>query len=867
MSSLDNIWNILSRRNIEPLSEVFQLVNPFTYSVYTLTHSFNCSTNAFLGLNNDNAQCHIKILQCSDFGHLSQAYLQLQYLQQYQKELNLIKVLDVFEFLEDGAWGLVIVTEALQGLTLEELSQATTPCANVKDLVTKTDCTGIMLALFKIMESAQKLQLASFKISPNSVFLYKSDDPCAPIKGKLYNYSVKLYSSSRVMLGCAKSQLKHLKAPKDIKNTMEECLWDTGVSLYSLFGKHNLKEIPYLKTITHKERLSHLELRFQDPAISHILKHAFNDTPKVDLLEHPFIRVLSAFYNKDLPTIELCSLREFRAIHSAMTMEDKEIQLLAFKKTLTVALDVENHTELMIWEYLKDNDLVNTLLELSMAFSWEENPELLDSLFNILMYRPVTQKFKEQLLSLNFYSMIPKAAQTNSISLSLYKFFNRINEEDNTLTIWQLFWDFGLTKYAGKRVRNSRDYAKFIKETMSYYGPHSISFITEFEFLQSELSEIRVLQAFRELPLQFKIENSPVILEHLEKRLLSGLKNINKDEYPMLFKEAVLLLGDILCLPKMLQHSHLINTCLSHSAREQMSFLGKNPLLVECLDCGTTLCLVCANDLHSDHNLRHHLYMSAHSRCMCNETHEHLKIDPNQFALPTYPPRLGFVDSNGAEYPETHGNIFRSKGYLEIKTQEPIESVKSSRMKGYFEIKVIKAGTREDIEIELEGFGLSYYGMTGQVFLNKQECFVAPRFGSYDTVGIGCSSQGKGFVTYNGLLVPKLVDCNSSETFKPVVRMNGSECEAKLKLRSWLFKNTINPECLFYEDLLKNASTSFEILCNQIPKSFKRKKGDARDVDLIDKFVELVSALGLENYLKKTSKKMPKEYPILKRCA
>ena len=76
----------------------------------------------------------------------------------------------------------------------------------------------------------------------------------------------------------------------------------------------------------------------------------------------------------------------------------------------------------------------------------------------------------------------------------------------------------------------------------------------------------------------------------------------------------------------------------------------------------------------------------------------------------------------------------------------------------YFEVNIISAGDSENISLGITGTGVAYYGNTGNITRNGHLVSSGPRFGSFDTIGVGLYNK-KVFFTYNGLLLRPLIPC------------------------------------------------------------------------------------------------------------
>ena len=172
-------------------------------------------------------------------------------------------------------------------------------------------------------------------------------------------------------------------------------------------------------------------------------------------------------------------------------------------------------------------------------------------------------------------------------------------------------------------------------------------------------------------------------------------------------------------------------------------------------------------------------------------------------------------------------------------------------MVAYYEVKVNKAGKYENIIIGLLGAEVYYYGVNGNISINNKIVCKAPRFGSYDTVGIGLLRNSKIFFTYNGLLSSFIFDCDANQELKILVEMHGDGCEVEVKLRSFLFQAAKFGTDSFFTKSKELIEELFKTVANAL-----KKAKDQRSLDMKIKYRDLLRTIQREDLVKKLGKFM-----------
>lgn len=861
MDFYDTLWDraleFRSKNLIESLEIPIKLPNSYALQEYTLTHKYQNSKNAFVGHDLESTSYQIKILACDSYNHAKEIHQIIRPLQPVSQELRIVEIQDIFEMYDDNNWFVVLVTELVEGLSLEEIVSLLREHNSLEKL-TKDSCIYSYIWLLDIIESAEQKGICFNSIFPDSVLMCRGPISSPSIlTTSRYSYNLRVSVTGNYALNSGISRLDHIYPCSKYKSTLMSDIWGLGLCLFTLCGNVTLNDLPNLREISDKERIDTIKIRFDDIAIDVLIKDSLREVAARAPFNHPYTKVWRGLWLNDWNMIDSCTIRELLALRSGLFFENQSSQFLSLRKILSLG---EIHSS-EIYENLSSAHLMSDFLQLCMKYNWEDSKKLIDSVFLIMQYKPATHGFQEQLVDIGFLGIIPIALELEVTPNILYEFAKKFID-DNTLTLLQILWDSGL---ANKALRGDKTDTSFIKATISYYGPNSIDIMKE--ALKSEqLNEFRVLQAMLEVPFYFKLEKHDILIELLTKIVVKGIKNQN-DYLVDILKNTVLILAEILSLPKVLQYHHISGQCTSHSNQQFISYVGKNPLLIYCIDCNISLCTVCYHMSHYNHNRRFLLYLNPHFRCNCEEKHDDIPTNIEMFKLPKYNERFLIMLSDGNVVNEKHYNHFRSHGDMTISTQEPLVSnwnSETARTLAYFEIKILKAGKYENISIELLGTGVSYKGSNGKIIQNGLEVSLGPRYGSWDTVGIGMTHNYKVFVTYNGLLVHPMIECSPENEIRPLIKMEGDSCEIEFKLRSWMFQPVDSPsQSLFSNELFQKSKHILDNLFNQIKKVCRKNSKDRKCQDLIQKFLELLESVNDEELMSKTRKEIKRTFGSL----
>jgi hypothetical protein len=228
------------------------------------------------------------------------------------------------------------------------------------------------------------------------------------------------------------------------------------------------------------------------------------------------------------------------------------------------------------------------------------------------------------------------------------------------------------------------------------------------------------------------------------------------------------------------------------------------------------------------------------------------ELNTKAFATPKYLTRFNFLPSTGINMTESYINKFTSKSDMIITTIEPLVSEWSQMGSGvvaYYEVKINKAGKHENIIIGLLGAEVYYCGVNGNIYLGSKLVLKAPRFGSYDIIGIGLLRNAKVFFTYNGLLSSSMIDCDANQEIKIYVSLGGDGCEVEIKLRSFFFQSAK----FGIESFSSKSKELVEDILKKLTKDLKKGKESKIGESKI-KFRALLKSIEREDLLKKLGK-------------
>ena len=818
----DSVWDIvISRKNnalITEMEERVILVNCFNEKEYCLTHSIEGSTHSFFGCDSENNKCNIKLFTFASFDEVKSAYKNLTLLQNSEKALSLIKINDIFEVF-DGIWMLVVICEYLEGLNLAELDE------NIHNLsIPKEIGIFTYIKLLDIIEAADKAGII-LNILPDTVLIIKQESEVDAIYCSYdTSYALKIITN-RQILSYGKMKYECLS---NKRNSIEKESWGASLCLYVFYGPKHLSELGCLKDLDEKEITEFMTV--PDPAVNTVIAQAMKFTRFSTLVSHINIRTWKLFYASAWDSVEELRLKDITPLLTILRFENNKLVILAAKKILHMAADYSAD----ILKVLVAVDFFNEFFRIMKRVDFSNSPKMMNALFLVIRGRILSMKTKSSLISAGFLGMIEEGvninASSDSIALISTTFF-----ENNTFTLLQILWDSDfIDKILEKPIRSKHE-IEFLTSTMSYYGPHSLDLIVKVKELL-DINTFRTLQNIYEIPYRFKIKKIPELFALLNS-LYSTIKCSSNEEAVEIIKILILIVVEVLCLPSYLQKQHIRGDCTSHSQQSLLTYFGKNPLMVNCVECGFKYCIMCYEKFHIKHETAFLLQES--SMFICHTSNMGSPYNFFDFKLPVYSSELSFVNIFETPYD------FQERSHIIGLTQTTLLSSTSlnphfhqhseNTAEAYFEIYLSKAGIYENICIGISGTGVIYYGSTGHIYRNGHFVSAGPRFGSYDTIGAGLF-QGKVFFTLNGLLLRPMIECSVMQPVRAMITIDSGYVEIQVKFNEWMF-NTTPPES--YES--EPANTLLDSMKKKIVKLCCRK--DSRNDDLFDKYIELLEIL------------------------
>lgn len=377
----------------------------------------------------------------------------------------------------------------------------------------------------------------------------------------------------------------------------------------------------------------------------------------------------------------------------------------------------------------------------------------------------------------------------------------------NTLTIMQLTHKSQLFQHAREMAKEpicDSSSAKFIKDTIPYFG--SISILLVAQLLNVE-SESDVLETIFDIPIYFKIREASKVFSMLTE-IEGSLVKMKKQTEKKLFIVRLIIINAIhlIFYWSWLKFCHAQGICTSHSASEFMAYFH-NPLLFKCRECNLFLCIPCASRHHHPFTSLEYCGSSSEpSKCSCSTS---LVTSCNCKEGTTTMISLKFL--NRIEVMRLHGLMLNGRfisqvpneeyygislgleeGPVELETAEPLFSIDEMRNENeltlsYYEVEVKSGGMMDRVTIGISGF--EYRGDTGIICVDGQTLGIGPMFGSYDIIGVGIT-HNLIYLTYNGLLLRPLYHHPVNTDYRLRITMQGAETTLHIKLntKAWLFK-------------------------------------------------------------------------------
>ena len=856
--NLHSIWNYLKEKReneeIIELREVTIVPNSFKSKEYIITHRFRDSTTAFIGRDEDNSKYHIKVFGVSSFDVVKSIYKNLKLVSECQDDLQIIPVVDIIEFFQGDRWVVLLVSPYYEGFTLEELTES---LHSHKFHLHKDTSILIFLSILGIIKLADSKNLIVNTMPDNLFVLWKGPGTSGCFPASLSPFELRIQATSLQWLRCGKSRLEKLYPMSKKRNHLDGMIWGAGLSLYSFVSSKPLSELPPLNEWNDVLRGDLLKFYYEDEALAYMIKNSLKSVHASNFITHPFIQEWTALLHLDWEGVEVCTISEINALLSGLTFENLQCRLLAMRRILVIIQECG----LEVYKHLNRHNMLFVFIEMCLVFDWHSHPDLINSVFLILKEKTMSRGFKERLVSMNFISVIVTAIDLKANNELLCQCISKFSD-DNTLTLLQIVWNTGFPMYLLKKPNRTNIETEFIKDTMSYYGPNSVEFI-EKVYDTIEISENRINQHLLETPFYFKNEKSHIVVSLMQRIIEKNARN-QSDSTIDLLKTVVLILAELLCVPKLLQFHHVINQCTSSSTRLFLSEVGRNPLLAKCKQCGTSYCVMCIAANHQGHEIQYINYQSALTRCQ-SVSSSTFSNEISIFRFPKLPAKIIVVDGFGKIWKQSPSQITFPAG-IRLTTTEALNTAPVDQLQTllYFEVKVNQAGLQENIIIGIDGCEVYYHSTDGSVYVKESPVGKAKKFGSYDTVGIGITSNSKAYVTYNGLVNWPMFDCGLAEAMRPVVIANSHDFNIEIKLRGFLFAPTddlSNNQDFANKEVLNICERLLELLSKYIKKSFRRNPNDIKTKDLMDKFIEILTAVKKFTLIEKTEVKKSRFWP------
>ncbi|CAG9313096.1 unnamed protein product [Blepharisma stoltei] len=833
METINRIWIELESQKYQklytPLEEEIIIPNPFSQNEYILTHSFVHSNNNFIAKDLDGYIFHIKIFSCSSYEDLKLIHLNLKIIREHTESLNLVQIVDVFEYKERNSWIVICVLEMLDGLTIEQFRELVDEL-NLLDKLSKEFCISIFLKIIELIEESHNRGVLIGNLMPNTIYIYRDYE-----EEGFASYKIKVAVTTKEP--SKSSKFLHLYYPENKKKQLKYKIWGAGISLYNLIGQKNLSEISYQEI--EESANPDLPLRFKDNALISLLTKCLKGDISQSIFQDPFITSWKYLFENDQSLMQKIQVSEMPVLASGLSFELDLSKEKCTKRILELAL--ENTSEVAL--YLKEKETICTFIKTSIHLCLSSYSNHLITPLLVILYRKIeSKKLKKWLVKSGFYSLI-QSPMIFLANINLLCNFSSKFLKKNTLTLLQIFADNGFLDMAFEvdSRGGGGELHDFLDSTLPYYGPNAINLI-ENAYNSAKTTtplkalKLKAMQRLSEVPYHFRIEHCQVTLNFINKMISAKSKFHRAKGISIDLLDIIIdIFIETLVFHDQIQDHYNRGTCISHSKSEKLSFKAKNPILVTCCECqNVALCTVCRAVKHSGHSKSQmflHYYQEI-TRCNCKDEHKDYELGGIRFILPKFSQNFAFKLQNDSIQ---ESNIFEGDGETRITTENSISLAQQSAnqdIHAYFEVKIYKAGSLEDITIGLEGTGISYCGNTGGIYLNALKVETGPRFGSYDTIGMGLTMTSKVFISYNGVVIYPLIDSEIKREIKPFVVAKGDKWKIEIKFDEWMLKST--GASMLRGEILMSSQEIIQKLNKRIKEVKKKEKNDCRE--LTDKF-------------------------------
>jgi hypothetical protein len=824
------------------MSRAISIPNPVKRKVYCLVERISKESMVFKAVDIEGKTYHVRILEMQDYKAVRNGIDRVKSLALRSNSPYTIPIIDYFPYFENKRWAIIVVTEYKDLISLEEClvyrrSLKEEDSSNI--IYTKETLVFILLDLLKIINHFHNNEGSPLGvIYPDNIYIEKLDcyNPEGFCQHHDFSLLIKINLFSRGLIGF-RHKHPHILPHEERKNHIKGDIWGLGVTLFAILSEtpsQNLPPFSYLAYENRKEYMHGLDLAYVK-ILQELLRDVDCRVPAQDLLQHPIVRTLDDLrYKRKIVTLKIEVLPVFLL---GLEFNDFSVNIKCLKGILNIA---GSQKLTKVSEMLIGERTTNSFLKAAMAYDkWQDRIPEFKTLLSIITQRVDSKFFQDKCMHHGVLSLIPIASAVFASDLSiLYEFIYNFSKE-NTSTVLQQAYDLAIVDKAFRDIGRLHQAKNFLM-TISYCGYNSAKLFYDI-WRQHLLPTQELLPKMREIPFYFKTSNEEVIIEILREEL-KNLRCLPFNESIECLNNIVLNLGELLCTSTFLRTMNLQGCCPTHYGSKNRVFKCTNPLLVFCEDCYITLCSICASVEHARHKKHYKLYQHPKENCKCISDHSIPEQNPADFKLPRFPNEVYIIDSKGKKLKSSEKNYFQTYSEGEantVTTEECLESLNSSGLRCYYEIKIVNAGIYEDITLSYIGTSIQYKARTGEIFYNNQLASIGPRFGSYDTVGLGLSYQFF-FVTYNGLIVHPLIPYEVYNDIKPCVTICGPYTGIEFKLSHWMFKpitSITNPPLLHDRTVLQSAE---KILKEVVSRVINRCKASKVKKDAIPRMKNLV---------------------------
>ena len=782
---LDAYWDQVLRRDrsSEAIHEE-RITSPTSYHTYVIQEQI--SPGQIYRAVSGTASYILKIIDCESYSVLQALHHLLTELQRHNEDLRASPVMEFFHTRDDdGSWMMVIVLEYLEGLSLEDwIAYARShPDPDQCGRLERDVIVPAYRELLEILHRAEQLDIPLGAITARRLFIKQQpvDAPRGFIKTEDHSYTFDLLSTSLDALVGTKESHRHLLPPEATKLARGTDTWGAGIVLYTALLQLLPHEVPFFASMSPEQRLEQIK-RVNDPGLEEILAMLLTEKDQrlsaEEALAHSNLAVWLAFLAAGELQADL--QYTFACLQTGLRFRNKLVRA----RSLEGMLELDGEVELSeLYENLHDFHVTRLFLEVASEYpKWEEQPLLLLNvlkLVNLILSNNAAfvQLIQEQgflrvaLVGMQraytFAASELKAALIEFVTLFL---------RNNTLTVLQTLYETWEIRslLASEDMQRNGPFWKFLRSSVPLYGSHAVKILQRL-YHSRALEAGEVLQALVEVPYYFKITEVTELvgtLVELAQRLESG----RIEARCAVLKALISNLTDLLVAPKWYEFAHVTGVCTNRLYTSGLlECLGKHPMLFFCSDCKKPYCCICIAS-HSEHSCQFLGYQKDFYMCSTTDV-QHMDFSFDFLftwqgtKIATYVNRA----SNDKFIDTIH---LTDESELQLMSEHPLcflEDIGDEATAAYFEVYVLQGGVKDGITLGLGSQEpvLTFRGTDGAISVNGVRQALGPKFGSYDTIGVGVTSKGNGFVTYNGLIFRPMLKLDLSGNVYAFISLEG----------------------------------------------------------------------------------------------